>query len=183
MSFIRIGTKSSLSYSKPAKQYSHQILPPIIKTRQLINIFLNSISTDILDTINWSEDEIVSVQAICKNTPSDCSKSTSISTSTSTSTSSSKFTSHDNPPMLPSLYPMLDKLKINTSNLDVKDEIYLKNLLSEVSCVSIDTNITLNLEKWGGRGNKELIEILSVGHLKYDRFKQNVKQKNLCTKL
>ena len=37
----------------------------------------------------------------------------------------------------------------------------------------------MNLEKWGGRGKKELIQIPSVGHLKYDRFKQNVKQDNL----
>ena len=36
----------------------------------------------------------------------------------------------------------------------------------------------MNLEKWGGRGKKELIHIPSVGHLKYDRFKQNVKQDN-----
>ena len=36
----------------------------------------------------------------------------------------------------------------------------------------------MNLEKWDGRGNKELIQIPSVGDLKYDRFKQNVKQDN-----
>ena len=52
--------------------------------------------------------------------------------------------------------------------------IYLK--LSEVSCVLTDNNISMNLEKWGGRGKKELIQIPSVGHLKYDRFKQNVKK-------
>ena len=145
MTFIRIGTKSSSSYTKPIKQYSNQVLPPFIKMHQLNHLFLNSISTYILDTINWSENECVSVPATCKNTSSNCSKSTSASTSTSTS--------HDNPPMLPSLYSMLDKLKINTANLDVKhlDVIYLKNLLSEVSCVLIDNNITLNLEKWGGR--------------------------------
>ena len=52
LTFIRIGTKSSLSYSKPATQYTHQVLPPLIKMRQLTHLFLNSISTDILDTIN-----------------------------------------------------------------------------------------------------------------------------------
>ena len=36
----------------------------------------------------------------------------------------------------------------------------------------------MNLEKWGGRGKKELIQIPSVGHLKYDMFKYNVKQDN-----
>ena len=152
MTFIRIGTKSSLSYPKPATQYSLQVLPPFIKMRQLTHLFLNSISTDILDTINWSENERVPVPTICKNTSSNCSKSTSTSTFTSTSTS----TSHDNPPILPSLYPILDKLNINTSKLDDKplDVISLKNLLSEVSCVLTDNNISMNLEKWGGRGKK-----------------------------
>ena len=55
MTCIRIDTKSSLSYPKPATQYSHQVLPPFIKMRQLPHLFRNSISTDILDTINWSE--------------------------------------------------------------------------------------------------------------------------------
>ena len=49
-------------------------------------------------------------------------------------------------------------------------------MLSEVCCVLTDNNISMDLEKWGGRGKKELIQIPSVGHLKYDRFKQNVKQ-------
>ena len=34
------------------------------------------------------------------------------------------------------------------------DVIYLKNLLSEVSCVLTDNNISMNLEKWVGRGKK-----------------------------
>ena len=41
-----------------------------------------------------------------------------------------------------------------------------------------ENNINMNLERWGGRGKKELIQIASVGHLKYDRFKQNIKQNN-----
>ena len=41
MIFIRIGTKSSLSYPKPATQYSHQVLPPFIKIRQLTHPQLN----------------------------------------------------------------------------------------------------------------------------------------------
>jgi len=40
MTFIRIGTKSSLSYSKPATQYTHQVLPPLIKMRQWTHLFL-----------------------------------------------------------------------------------------------------------------------------------------------
>ena len=36
----------------------------------------------------------------------------------------------------------------------------------------------MNLEKWGGRGKKELIQIPSVGHLTYGRFKQNIKHNN-----
>ena len=94
----------------------------------------------------------MSVPIICKNTSSNCSKSISTSTFTSTNTS----ISHDNPPILPSLYPILDQLNINTSNLDDKylDVIYLKNLLPEVSCVVTDNDISTNLEKWGGRGKK-----------------------------
>ena len=80
----------------------------------------------------------------------------SISISTSTYPSSSTSTLHDNPSNLQSLYPILDELKINTSDLDDKplDVIYLKNLLSEVSCVLTDNNISMNLEKWGGCGKK-----------------------------
>ena len=62
------------------------------------------------------------------------------------------------------------------------DVLNLKNVLSEVSCVLTDNNISMNLEKWDGRGKKELIQIPSVGHLKYDRFKQNVKQYNFIEK-
>ena len=116
--------------------------------RLLSNNFLNSISTDVIESINRSENERVSIPVSCKYIPSNF--------STSTSTSTSTFTLHDNPPIFQSLYPILDKLHINTSELDDKhlDVICLKNLLSEVSCVLTDNNISLNLEKWGGRGNK-----------------------------
>ena len=73
--------------------------------RQLSHYSLNSISTDILEIVHWSVNERVSDQAIYKDDPY-CSKSTS--------------TSHDNPPMLQTLYPILDSLDINTSNLEVK---------------------------------------------------------------
>ena len=164
MTSIRIGTKSSSLYKKPTTQYNNQVLPPLINMRLLSNDFFNSISTDVLESINWSENERVSIPASCKHIPSNFSKSTSTSTST--------FTSHDNPPILPSLYPIFDKLYTNNSKLDDKhlDVISLKNLLSEVSCVLTDNNTSLNLEKWSGRGNKELIQISSIGHLKYDRF-------------
>ena len=164
MTFIRIRAKSSLSYPKPAKQYNNQVLPPLVNMRLLSSNFLHLISTDIIESINWSENERVYIPTSCKHIPSNVSKSTTTFISTS----------HDNPPILPSLYPILDKLKINTSDLENKhlDVIYLKKLLSEVSCVLTYNNITLHLEKWGGRGNKELIEIPSVGHLKCDRFKQ-----------
>ena len=134
--------------------------------RLLSNDFLNSISTDVIESINWFENERVSIPISCKYIPSNFSKSTSTSTSTL----------HDNPTILQSLYYILDQLNIKTSKLDDKslNVIYLKNLLSEVSCVLTDNKIDVNLEKWGGRG-KKLIQIPSVGYLKYDRFKQNVK--------
>ena len=49
MIFIRIGTKSSYSYTKATTQLNHHILPPIIKMRQLSHKFLNTISTYILE--------------------------------------------------------------------------------------------------------------------------------------
>ena len=82
-------------------------------------------------------------------------------------------------------YPISDSHNSNTSNL--KDiplgVIHLNNLLSEASCVLKDNDIKIHLEKWSGRGNKELNKIPSVRHLEYDRFKQNVKQENLQNKL
>ena len=104
MTFIRIGTKSSSSYLKATTQYNHHVLPPLIQMRQLSHLFLNPISVDILETINCSVNERVSVPEICKNSPSNCSKYTS--------------TPHDSPPILQTLCPILDSLAINTSNLE-----------------------------------------------------------------
>ena len=109
---------------------------------QLSHYFLNSISTDILEKIYLSENESMSDPIICNNSLSNYSKSLSIS--------------HDNPPILQSIYPILDWLKINISNLDDKpfDVIFLKIFLSEVSCVLADNNINMALEKRGGREKK-----------------------------
>ena len=61
-----------------------------------------------LEAINQSINESVSIQEIIKNSPSNFSKFTSAS--------------YDNPPILQSMYPILDKLNINinTSKLDDK---------------------------------------------------------------
>ena len=53
ITFIRIGTKLSSSYLKATTQYNHQVLPPFIQRRLLRHLLLNSISADILETINW----------------------------------------------------------------------------------------------------------------------------------
>ena len=45
--------------------------------------------------------------------------------------------------------------------------------MKEISCSFNDNNIQMNLQTWGGRGNKILIAIPSVGHLRYEKFKQN----------
>ena len=92
--FIRIGNRSSSSYLKAIAQYNHHILPPIIKMRQLNHVFLKSILADSVETINWSVNESVFVPVILNNAPSNSSKSTSIS--------------YDNPPILQSMYPILD---------------------------------------------------------------------------
>ena len=124
----------------------------MINTRLSSNDFLKSISTDNIESVNWAENECVSIPAIYKYISSNSSKCTSTSSSQSTSTS----TLHNNPPILQSLYPILKSFNINTSNLKNKqlDVIYLKYLLSEVSSVLTDNNISMNLEKWGGRGKK-----------------------------
>ena len=66
--------------------------------RLLSNAFLNSISTDVLESIDWSENERVSIPSSRKYIPSHFSKPRS--------TSSSISTLHDNPPNLQSLYPI-----------------------------------------------------------------------------
>ena len=86
LTFICIGNRPSSSYLKAITQYNHHILPPIINMRQLSHVFQNSMSADILETINWYINESVSIPVILKNSPSNSSKSTSIS--------------YDNPPIL-----------------------------------------------------------------------------------
>ena len=115
MTYHRIGNKPSSSYLKAFPQYNHHILPPIIKMLQLSHVFLTSITTDIIGTMNQSVNAILSIPVICKHSQYNFSKSIS--------------TSHDNPPILQSFYPILDKLSINTSDLNDKplDVIYLKN--------------------------------------------------------
>ena len=102
MTSIRIRTKSSSSYLKATTLYNHQVLPPLMHMCQLNHIFLKSISADILETINLSVNKRVYVPTICKNAPY-----------------FSKSTSRDNPPILQTLYPILDSLDINTSTLKI----------------------------------------------------------------
>ena len=59
MTFIRIGTKSISYYIKATTQYNLHVLLLLIKMRQLSHKLLNSISTDILETIYWSKDDMV----------------------------------------------------------------------------------------------------------------------------
>ena len=114
MIFIRIGTKSTCTYIKATTQYNLNGLTRLIKMRQLSHNFLNSISTYIIETIYWSEDESLYDPVNCKKLSSNCSKSSS--------------TSHDNPSILQSIYPVLDSLYTNTFNLKDKplDITFLK---------------------------------------------------------
>ena len=84
--------------------------------RQLSHYFLNPISIDILEMIYWYEDESIYDPVICNNSSSNCSKSSLIL--------------HDHPPILQSLYPILDLLNINPSNFYNKHfgVIFLKDL-------------------------------------------------------
>ena len=67
MTFIRIGAKLLSSYLKATTQHNHHVLPPLIKMCPLRHYFLNSMSTDILEMMYWSDDECVSIPVICKN--------------------------------------------------------------------------------------------------------------------
>ena len=50
------------------------------------------------------------------------------------------------------------------------DVMNLKIFLSEVNIVLKGNYIDMKLEKWDGRGKEELIQLSSVGNLRYDRF-------------
>ena len=49
--------------------------------------------------------------------------------------------------------------------------IELKNMMKELTCVLEDNEIEMDIECWGGHGNRKLIKISSSDHLRYDRFK------------
>ena len=59
MTFIRIGTKSPYSYTKVTIESYLRVLFPLIKMKRLSRNFSNSISTDILEMIYWSEDKSI----------------------------------------------------------------------------------------------------------------------------
>ena len=60
----------------------------------------------------------------------------------------------------------MNKLGFATISLqeNYSDTIYLKNLMND--------------ESWRGRGDKVLVVILYVGHLEYDKLKQNCEISN-----
>ena len=50
--------------------------------------------------------------------------------------------------------------------------------MKEVTSVLEDSNIKMKICCWGGRWKKKSIKISSVEHLRYNRFKQNLKSNN-----
>ena len=46
-----------------------------------------------------------------------------------------------------------------------------------------DNQISMNIESWSGRGKKQIIQLPSSGHLRYDRFKQNLKCNNFTNSI
>ena len=59
MTCIRIGTKSTSSYTKVTTHFNLHFLPLSIKIRQLSCNFLNTMSTDILEMMHWSKDKCI----------------------------------------------------------------------------------------------------------------------------
>ena len=49
--------------------------------------------------------------------------------------------------------------------------IKLKNIMKELICVLEENRIEINIVCLGGCGNKKLIKIPSLDHLRYDRFR------------
>ena len=47
--------------------------------------------------------------------------------------------------------------------------------MKELTCVLEYNEIEMDIECQGGRGNRKVIKIPSSSHLRYDRFKQNIK--------
>ena len=166
--FIRIGNKNNTSFVKVFQQCKSSQHPPLINTCNISRIFLSAIKDDIFDSISWNDCllnknlEKSDVQ-ICK--PIIESKSTT--------------TIIDNPPLPSSSYLVLDSLSIETTDLESNPfrVINLKNILKEVN------GIELNIDSWGGRGKKKIIKIPSFGHLRYDRFKQNLKNNNFVSEM
>ena len=79
----------------------------------------------------------------------------------------------DNSPILLSKYPLLESLSIGTSNLknNPLHVIKLKDIMKELTCVLEENRIEMNIVCLGGCGNKKLIKIPTLGHLRYDRFR------------
>ena len=48
-------------------------------------------------------------------------------------------------------------------------------MMKECTCVLEENEIKMDIECWGGRGNRKLNKIPSSDHLRYDRFKRNFK--------
>ena len=56
-------------------------------------------------------------------------------------------------------------------------------MMKEVASVLEDDDIKLDIEYWGTRGKKILNKIPSVGHLRYECFKQNIKNTNFIDQI
>ena len=110
MIFVRIGTKSTSSYTKATTHFNLRVLPPLIKMYWLSYNFLNPISVDNLETIYCSEDKNehdweIERFRMRNNSTSICFKSSS--------------TPPDNPPVLQSKYSILDSHNINTASFKI----------------------------------------------------------------
>ena len=170
--FLRIGKKNNILFVKASQQYKSGQPPPLVNTCNIRRIFLAAIMADISDSISWND--LILNKNLEKSNGQIC-KSIIDSNSTTTII--------DNPPLPSSSYPVLDALSIEMSDLESNPlrVIKLKNILKEVTSVLEYNGIELNIDSWGGRGKKKIIKIPSSAHLRYDRFKQNLKDNNFIS--
>ena len=74
----------------------------------------------------------------------------------------------------------MESLSIETSDLKNNPVrvIKLKNIMKELTCVLEVNEIEMNIECWGSRINRKVIKTSSSDHLRYNRFRQNLKIDN-----
>ena len=172
MSFIRIGKKSPTPHRNVSLQFINKVKAPPVRTFEFTRLLLQSISDNISDSNNGKDEDALyskeepSLDNSVKLTSNSC--SLNIRTKTISCKSTSISSNNSKASNCQSKYPILDQLGFETSKLQdyCIDTIRLKNLMKEISCIFKNNNTEINVESWDSGGNKVLVTISSIGHLR-----------------